>query len=75
MDVQREDKTVILEGNLPFESFMETLIKNSQTTDGLLDIYKGAKPNKNHRLMAKLARIGKLKTIVTTNFDQLIEIP
>jgi hypothetical protein len=30
-------------------------------------------PNTNHRWLAKLVRAGKLKTIYTTNFDQLIE--
>jgi len=36
--------------------------------------YKDIKPNSNHLLLAKLAQHGFLHTILTTNFDLLIEI-
>jgi NAD-dependent SIR2 family protein deacetylase len=38
-----------------------------------LDVFDLGKPNTNHVLLAKLARAKYLKTICTTNFDQLIE--
>jgi tetratricopeptide (TPR) repeat protein len=64
--------------NLPFEAFVETLRNNSKI-DTLLSIYNAnayesrVEPNSNHILLAKLVAAGKVKTIVTTNFDQLIE--
>jgi tetratricopeptide (TPR) repeat protein len=57
---------------IPFEAFIESLTRNSDTTH-LIDIYKAGKPNANHRLLAKLMKAGKYKTMVTTNFDTLIE--
>jgi tetratricopeptide (TPR) repeat protein len=64
--------------NLPFEAFVEILHDNSEI-DEILKIYDArayephVKPNTNHVLLAKLIAIGKVRTIVTTNFDQLIE--
>jgi hypothetical protein len=57
---------------IPFERLMESLIEYSDATR-LIDMYKAGKPNTNHRLLAKLMKAGKYKTIVTTNFDTLIE--
>jgi tetratricopeptide (TPR) repeat protein len=63
---------------LPFEAFIETLRDNSKI-DKIFDIYDADKynppvePNTNHIFLAKLVSANKLKTIVTTNFDQLIE--
>jgi hypothetical protein len=63
---------------LPFEAFIETLADNLRI-DRILDIYDTdrykpvAEPNTNHTFLAKLAAAGKVRTIVTTNFDQLIE--
>jgi tetratricopeptide (TPR) repeat protein len=63
---------------LPFEAFIETLTHNSRI-DKIFDIYDAnsykpaVEPNANHTFLAKLVAAGKVKTIVTTNFDQLIE--
>jgi tetratricopeptide (TPR) repeat protein len=63
---------------LPFEAFVETIL-NRSTNDELLRIFNAdayeppVEPNTNHMLLAKVAVAGKVKTIVTTNFDQLIE--
>ena len=63
---------------LPFEAFVEILRENSQI-DKILDIYDSdryepaVEPNVNHIFIAKLVAKGKLRTIMTTNFDQLIE--
>ena len=62
------------QGNLalPFELFMESMIDATASTR-LCDIYRGGKPNKNHILLARLAKERKVRTIVTTNFDTLLE--
>ena len=39
----------------------------------LLELLNGTNPNANHFALVELARQGKLKTVVTTNFDTLIE--
>jgi tetratricopeptide (TPR) repeat protein len=64
--------------SLPFEAFVETLGHNSKI-DEILEIYDAkayqphVEPNTNHLMLAKLIATGKVRTIVTTNFDQLIE--
>jgi len=68
-----EDKLQILNAsNLPFEAFFEMLDKHSNI-DKLLDIFKIGKINLNHIFLAKLAKLGLLNTILTTNFTQFIE--
>jgi tetratricopeptide (TPR) repeat protein len=57
---------------IPFEAFMEILQENS-TMERIFDIYNQGEPNTNHILLANLIKEGKLKTIITTNFDNLIE--
>lgn len=57
---------------IPFESFIETLQEHSKI-DELYNIYDHGEPNTNHILLAKLIKAGKVKTILTTNFDKLIE--
>lgn len=39
----------------------------------LFQLLEAGEPNANHKLIAKLANQGKLKTILTTNFDIFIE--
>jgi len=64
--------------SLPFEAFVETLRDNSEIHE-IFGIYDAeayepkVEPNTNHILLAKLVATGKVRTIVTTNFDQLIE--
>jgi tetratricopeptide (TPR) repeat protein len=64
--------------NLPFEAFIEILRGNSKI-DKIFEIYNpeaykpNVEPNTNHMMLAKLVVTGKVRTIVTTNFDQLIE--
>lgn len=38
-----------------------------------LDVLDDGKPNDNHRFLAKAAKDGHVKAIITTNFDHLIE--
>jgi len=62
----------LMNSNIPFESFME-IISEATDISKILEIFEQGKPNKTHLLIAKLAKMGIIKTIVTTNFDILIE--
>ena len=57
---------------LPFEAIFEVLLSVSDW-DSLLPVFAGRQPARNHTLLAKLCGSGHLDTIVTTNFDALIE--
>lgn len=76
LEMPKEHIKLILDDDnnpkIPFEAFMEC-IKESCDPDLIFDIYGQGEPNTNHILLAKLIKAGKLKTIVTTNFDKLIE--
>jgi len=72
LDVGQEEAEIILNSNLPFEAFIETLRRSSHS-NRILDIFDLGKPNTNHLLLAKLAKLGYVTTICTTNFDRLIE--
>ena len=56
---------------LPFESYIEVLLENG--IDFISEVYAEGEPNPNHILFAKMMKMGYLRTIVTTNFDRLIE--
>jgi tetratricopeptide (TPR) repeat protein/NAD-dependent SIR2 family protein deacetylase len=72
LGVTPEETQTIMNSNLPFEAFMETLRSNSDV-DKIFDIFNLGEPNTNHILLAKLAKAGFVTTICTTNFDCLIE--
>lgn len=71
-DVSEKNIDLILNSNLPFESFFESIAQNT-SIETLLSIFENKLPNTNHFLLAKLAKNGYLKVICTTNFDLLIE--
>ncbi len=77
MKVSPEVIDKIING-LPFEAFMETL-RDTSKIDALFEIYDAeayeprVEPNTNHMMLARLVATGKVRTIVTTNFDRLIE--
>jgi tetratricopeptide (TPR) repeat protein/NAD-dependent SIR2 family protein deacetylase len=77
MEVSPDVVEKIING-LPFEAFVEALRDNS-VMDKVFDIYDAdaykphVVPNTNHIFLSKLVATGKVRTIVTTNFDQLIE--
>lgn len=56
----------------PFEFFMEAVISNGKA-DPLLRMFRGGYPGLMHYFLAKAAKKKKIKIIVTTNFDTLIE--
>lgn len=62
----------IEEVGLPFEAFMETILKHRDDLS-LLGLFKEGNPNSNHLLIAELAKNRIVKTILTTNFDSMIE--
>lgn len=72
LELKNDEISNILDFPMPFESFMESLI-NLHKTEFLFDIFESTQPNANHYLIAYLAKLGLLKTIITTNFDTLIE--
>jgi tetratricopeptide (TPR) repeat protein len=64
---------------IPFEILVGILVRGSRA-DRFLDIFgtedpsqDNLSPNPNHILLARLVKAGHLKTIVTTNFDRLVE--
>lgn len=57
---------------IPFEIFMEALSERTNFNE-LVKIYRVGSFNKNHKLIALLARKGFVRTIVTTNYDCNIE--
>lgn len=72
LDVEDSDSEKILNSNLPFEGFIQTLT-DEVSVDSILDIFLKGEPNVNHELIAGLINKGLVKTILTTNFDILIE--
>ncbi len=72
LDVPQEHIDIIINSDLPFESFMESVVENSNP-DKLFDIFEYGDPNTNHVFLAKLAKANLVKIICTTNFDLLIE--
>ena len=58
--------------SLPFESFFE-IFDSVLDTSELLDVFNADNPSSSHMLLAKLVAKGLVSTIVTTNFDCLIE--
>lgn len=57
---------------VPFEYFIEKISENCNT-EILYNIYSLGSPNTNHIFISMLFKNGLIKTIVTTNFDNLIE--
>ncbi len=62
----------IMDSNLPFEAFMQIIWENFDISS-ILDLFELGEPNTTHIFIAKLAKFGYIRTIVTTNFDLLIE--
>lgn len=72
IDVCDTDAEKILQSNLPFEAFIQTLSEEASVED-ILDIFSKGEPNTNHELIAELIKLGLVRTVLTTNFDTLIE--
>jgi tetratricopeptide (TPR) repeat protein/NAD-dependent SIR2 family protein deacetylase len=76
LGILSEDKIQLIGTNgelsYPFETFMEVFLENSEV-DNLFNIFEAEFPNRNHHLIAQLAKLGVIRDIYTTNFDQLME--
>lgn len=72
LEVEESNASRILNSNLPFESFIQTLASEEGIND-ILDIFSRGEANTNHKLIAYLIKLGYIKTVLTTNFDTLIE--
>lgn len=68
----KNDAAIVLNQKFPFEAFMQT-IKVVVPIEGLLEVFNLGKPNHTHHLIAEFVKRGKIKLIVTTNFDVLLE--
>lgn len=58
---------------IPFEQFMEFLFRFSDEGLDLMDVFKKGSPNLFHLLLAYLIQCNKVKNVMTTNFDMLLE--
>lgn len=72
INVTQSDIDYIYNSPFPFEAFVETIADGSEIEE-ILKVFLHGKPNSNHIFLAKLSKIGHVKTICTTNFDVLIE--
>ncbi|MFC1713683.1 SIR2 family protein, partial [Candidatus Poribacteria bacterium] len=66
------DPELLKESKIPFELFISAFREHSDL-HSLLKVFKRGKPNTNHYFLAKLIERGLVDTVVTTNFDTLIE--
>src|SRR5262245_7600161 len=75
LGVSPKDTDIYMSSRFCFEEFMQTLLELSEQEDPLelLDIFAEGLPAANHTWLARLARRGYLTTVITTNFDALIE--
>jgi tetratricopeptide (TPR) repeat protein len=71
--LKKEDHNNLLDFQMPFELFMETVITHSGNNK-LFDLFEIGKPNTNHHFIAELSRLGMLKYVITTNFDNHLEV-
>ncbi len=66
------DVALLEDKAIPFEALFEVLLSGSDCT-ALFDVFNGNEPALAHLLLARLAERGLVRTIVTTNFDTLLE--
>jgi tetratricopeptide (TPR) repeat protein len=72
LGLDRNEIVELEEKELPFEALFEVLV-NSSNCSSLFDVFRGKNPALAHRLIARLAAQRLLRTVVTTNFDTLME--
>ena len=76
LGAEKNDIDKYIKSPYPFEATIENLKERLDDEDliELLNFFGIQNPNDNHRYFAKLCSNGKLKTIVTTNFDENFEL-
>lgn len=62
----------VVRAGVPFESLFEVLMSVADCTT-LFEVFRGERPSLAHKFAARLAKHGLVRTILTTNFDALIE--
>lgn|GEM_PF-4954414 len=72
LGLDREDVALLEEKAIPFEGLFEALLRGSDCA-ALLQVYRSTQPVLAHLLLARLAEHGLVRTVVTTNFDTLVE--
>lgn len=72
LDLKDADLPLLLQSKLPFEAFIQTLMDEVES-DHLLEIFGQGEPSTTHDFIAGLIKRGYITTVMTTNFDQLIE--
>lgn len=72
LDVEDQNISLLQDSKLPFEAFIETL-RDEADVDPILEIFDQGKPNPTQEFIAELIKAGYVTTVMTTNFDQLIE--
>ena len=79
IDLYLKDNKGIFKLPIPFEAIIESLKRNLQIENSKRSfiesfaLFFNGKPNNYHELFAHLLLLGKLKFIVTTNFDTCLE--
>jgi tetratricopeptide (TPR) repeat protein/NAD-dependent SIR2 family protein deacetylase len=68
----RAERQLIRQAGIPFELFMETL-REQVDIRPLLNVFRSTSPNYYHNLLAHLIATDHIETVVTTNFDTLLE--
>ncbi len=76
--VSNDEIQKILKLNFPFEAFFEIFAEQKEpeqlsSINELLKIFQSEYTSTTHQFIALLAKLGVIKTIFTTNFDELIE--
>jgi len=66
------DSDILLEAAIPFELCLET-IRERVEIGSLLAVFESPSPNFYHYFIGSLVVAGRVQTIVTTNFDTLLE--
>lgn len=72
LELDSKRMQLLLESNLPFESFMETVIQQSEIKK-IYEVFKNTEPTNTHKFLAKCIIELHNPLVVTTNFDTLIE--
>lgn len=72
LGLDKENTELLLDSNLPFESYMESILEQTNVED-LYEVFKNTVPSRTHKFIAKCVAEFRNPLVVTTNFDTLLE--
>lgn len=72
LGLDHDDIVEVERAKVPFEALFEVLLSVTDCRE-LLAVFRGGEPSLGHQVAAQLVKHGLVQTIVTTNFDVLIE--